>query len=380
MSKRIQQAGFSAIESLLVFVILAVVVTAGVFVSRHDQKHSNTSSSHQTSSASTKQSAPTTTNAYAGWTIYTSPIGGLSFEYPPSWLVTADYAGPGPTEYQLFEYGNDVSVKNNFSITIQESTNSSRLTPYGSITNGTTVALSNNLYAWWPKDSSALQTCGQGPCLNLLMLSHNQFYAQLPSGYFVNAIGGFALGQGQATTYTYQEQISSPEWIDAEKIIASMFNEPTDVFTSTDGVFSLKFPKGWMRDGITSPGPCGVIACIGQDMFSPSGTSLPAIYVMEAKSNLTPQEWYPQIEGSILPSDTTNANSVNGYSTFYDETGTAKPTEESYVDDNYVFAHNGYIVDIQMRKIYDNPTAGSYDYSQDVHLYTQMVDSIRFLN
>jgi hypothetical protein len=155
---------------------------------------------------------------------------------------------------------------------------------------------------------------------------------------------------------------------------------PANFYKSPDGVFSITYPAGWLTS-YAPAGQCGNVTgpntCVGSIVFSLNKTSLLAFTVTENKSNLSPEDLYPQLEAPIASSDITNNNSVNGYSTFYDETG----SPDSYVDVNYVISHNGYAVDFYMRKIYVDANAGINDnFSQYTPTFTQMVGTIKFYN
>lgn len=102
-----KQSGFSAVEALLIVLVIAALATCG-FVVHQRLKSTNTKSTAATSpSQSTgKQKSTTDTqpaqNVYAGWKTYTSSADNFSIKYPPTWAldskngsagtVTADYA------------------------------------------------------------------------------------------------------------------------------------------------------------------------------------------------------------------------------------------------------------------------------------------------
>ena len=78
------QKGFTAVEGLLILVIVGLIGFVGWFV--YDSK--NKSESNYNSAASTAtNSVAKSTNKYAGWNSYTLKYEKLSFKYPSSWQV-----------------------------------------------------------------------------------------------------------------------------------------------------------------------------------------------------------------------------------------------------------------------------------------------------
>ena len=91
--------GFSAIEGLLIVLVLAVIGFGGYYVwhTQHQSKTSTSiiaSASSKNSPSTSKQAITTTPNPYAGWKSYTLTDEKLSFQYPPTWQIT-DYTNTG---------------------------------------------------------------------------------------------------------------------------------------------------------------------------------------------------------------------------------------------------------------------------------------------
>ena len=88
------EKGFSAVEIILVIVIIALISVVGwlVYKDHHKTTTINTpptyskATSKSTASNNTKSAA--TANPYAGWKTYNLASFGLSFKYPNTWTVT----------------------------------------------------------------------------------------------------------------------------------------------------------------------------------------------------------------------------------------------------------------------------------------------------
>ena len=83
------QKGFSAVEVVLVLVIVALVGAIGflVYKNQHKTKAAPVASTTTTKSTTTTPTKTVTApDPYAGWKTYTSPLNsGLSFKYPADW-------------------------------------------------------------------------------------------------------------------------------------------------------------------------------------------------------------------------------------------------------------------------------------------------------
>lgn len=97
------ESGFSAVEIVLVIVIVALVGTVGWLV--YKNHHKTTTAALTTSSVTKpvptiKTTTPATVrpvNPYAGWKTYNSILNsGLSFKYPANWVFTPATQAPTP--------------------------------------------------------------------------------------------------------------------------------------------------------------------------------------------------------------------------------------------------------------------------------------------
>ena len=161
-----------------------------------------------------------------------------------------------------------------------------------------------------------------------------------------------------------------------KKVVTQAKTSKPPAYTSSDNIFSLTYPAGWISTG--SANQCGEITCVGQVGYSlNSNTESPSINIIEVQSSLSPTDWFAQNEGPTAD-DITNTNSINGYSTYFNQRGSSP---KSLVDYSYVLSHNGYIVDVSMRVIYVDTNAGiDNNFTQYVPQLTQTVDSIKFNN
>lgn len=97
MSKlKSDQKGFSAVEVILVLVILALVGAVGVLVAKN---HNKTTTASTTTASTTKATTPTTAKTttpdpYAGWQTYTATLEPVSFKYPKDWTVATGNDAP----------------------------------------------------------------------------------------------------------------------------------------------------------------------------------------------------------------------------------------------------------------------------------------------
>jgi Tfp pilus assembly protein PilE len=87
------QKGFTAVEGLLIVLILVVIGAVGYMVYHNNHKTSNTASKTTTSASSSSNKSTTTPNPYAGWKSDTTSLSGLSFQYPSTWTVNPSLLG-----------------------------------------------------------------------------------------------------------------------------------------------------------------------------------------------------------------------------------------------------------------------------------------------
>lgn len=87
--KLLTQKGFSALEGLLILVVIGIIGGVGYFVFQARDQSNQTAKN--TSASQTSQTSPletTTNDTYAGWTTYTSRVEKMTFKYPDDWAAT----------------------------------------------------------------------------------------------------------------------------------------------------------------------------------------------------------------------------------------------------------------------------------------------------
>jgi hypothetical protein len=94
---RNNEAGFSAIELVLVIVVVALIGISGWLV--YEDHHKST-----TTTTTTKSTGNTiTSNLYAGWKSFCSSSGGLCFKYPSNWkLDSTSVISPSGDTYVVY--------------------------------------------------------------------------------------------------------------------------------------------------------------------------------------------------------------------------------------------------------------------------------------
>jgi len=157
---------------------------------------------------------------YADWNYYTSELGGFVFRHPEAWYLAGWRDGQAVDEFSFngredkleFTAKSNLEItEDNFKllITINSRRPDAAGTPYSS---GTSKKLVNGLTVW--KDRTRCPTLRTG--------TDNSFSKLLENGTYLSAQGGFCLGEGMTTSYSYKDQVSSNEWATAEAIIASI--------------------------------------------------------------------------------------------------------------------------------------------------------------
>jgi prepilin-type N-terminal cleavage/methylation domain-containing protein len=91
------QKGFSAVETLMAIVIIALIVGAGWLVHSHAKTNKTTTTTTKTSSTNTNTSDPKgpSQSQYNGWLSFCSSYGGLCLKYPANWKLTQAAYAPG---------------------------------------------------------------------------------------------------------------------------------------------------------------------------------------------------------------------------------------------------------------------------------------------
>lgn len=104
------EAGFGAVEAVLVLVIVILVVGIGVFAYKHNSKPAA-----KTTPVASQAAQKNAVDPYAGWKTATLKQEKLSFKYPSQWKLT---------NYGSTQYGDDIGLTNSDGLSISISTGS----------------------------------------------------------------------------------------------------------------------------------------------------------------------------------------------------------------------------------------------------------------
>lgn len=108
------ESGFSAVEVILVLVIVAMLGSVGWYVWSNRSKNITTNTSTSTNASTTKPASTTTTpvvDKYKGWKTYTDA--NLSLRYPTNWSVVDRTKLNGPTDWVQIESAVDTNIQIN---------------------------------------------------------------------------------------------------------------------------------------------------------------------------------------------------------------------------------------------------------------------------
>lgn len=89
------QKGFSAIETILVLIIVILIAAVGWLVYKDRRKPAVTSAKSSTAKSGSAQTKPA--DPYAGWKTYTLTYEKLTFRYPATWTLQDSSASQGLT-------------------------------------------------------------------------------------------------------------------------------------------------------------------------------------------------------------------------------------------------------------------------------------------
>lgn len=224
------QNGFSAIELILVLVVVILIGAVGWLVYDRQKDASQSNMNPASVSSETKEQPKEATKKTEEMATYTSKYGGFTLEYPTKWQITGYENNVGTANLS----GNENIVRiqnqteennqsNNFGMDINITTNKPEAAPFNTYPNGTTQLLLNKLTLWKEKENINYAT---GPtkstCPQIYVGTDSTFSTKLKNGKYLLIYGSFCWGQGMTSTYSYNEQVNSSEWAIAENIIKSI--------------------------------------------------------------------------------------------------------------------------------------------------------------
>lgn len=230
------QKGFSAVEGILVLVILGIVGFTGNFVwhakESSDKNLTINNSTTPTFKKQTKPSAPNT-KSQASLTMIKSSDG-FSFSYPSNgWDVTAygtdenvnggQVAPSDPTAVQwriTKSVADDNASLNAMCVDITTSTVSNAGISYTSSPGKIVSSGNSNLQIWRINDTSNNPNQNYGAVT--VLESPGSGYVKLTNGKAVTAFASFVCAQKMTTTYTYNQQITNQDYLSGIDILKSL--------------------------------------------------------------------------------------------------------------------------------------------------------------
>ena len=227
MSVRSSQSGFSVLWVVLVLLVLAAIGAASWYVWDKNQKKENTAATQQQQTDESPQDTKENEDLVSS---YTSTLGGFTLEYPKGWILIGYKDGfevnplTGTEEQLRFQtLASQVKI-NNFGADLTINPEAPGDTPWPTFPNGNIVdELKNSIEVW---QANNVQTWATGRsvnnCPSLRAASGDAFGFQLKSGKWLNFDGSFCWAQGLTTTYSYNQQVDSPQFKQAISILSSI--------------------------------------------------------------------------------------------------------------------------------------------------------------
>jgi hypothetical protein len=217
-----KQDGFSAVEGLLILVIIGVISGFGYFVYRAKPK-----TVEQASSTDTYQAQTTPKEGYKRFTM---DIGKFTFDFPSTWHIYSNgidiMENPKSSEPEVCLFSNKrTEYTNNFGMCIAATDN--RLyeshRSFDEYTNGTIQELANGIEVWEQKKNIVMATGAETvDCPTIGVTSNKKFGILLSNNKYLNFTGSYCWGQDVSTTYTYEQIKVSNEYKEALKTLSSI--------------------------------------------------------------------------------------------------------------------------------------------------------------
>ncbi|MDB5169988.1 MAG: hypothetical protein JWN82_384 [Candidatus Saccharibacteria bacterium] len=221
--------GFSALHILLMLVTVGIVGFTGWYVWNANNKADESLKDTTSASSATKPApAKKAVEPYANWQAYSSTVGNFTFKYPAEWTIKELSIEPSLAKYQKQEL--DITTNTTrpvaqgaftFSLFVYDANPTMENSPQNlngltaeNLTNGVMIAQSNK-----PESNSTANA-------QLSVVGKNgetHYYGYpLANKYYLGGSGGFAMGQKDTTSLTYEEQVGSDEWKDIKLLLQSI--------------------------------------------------------------------------------------------------------------------------------------------------------------
>lgn len=223
------QDGFSAVETVLILVIVVLMGVVGFIVYKNQNKKTTADKPVASSKPETKtESKPAEkTDEYAGWKTYNSSTGSYSIKYPSTWILDSPPSGGNSGDVLLTSSG---AKTESFGIWLNQSNSSSPTSStYSAFTQvpysqGSVLQTLSNGIAVWEANQSLMANGNTYPdtCTPFESASGNAFGVKLRSGQYLDAAMSFCYAYGQSTAKNYAQQAQSTELQQAIKVLSSL--------------------------------------------------------------------------------------------------------------------------------------------------------------
>lgn len=226
--KKLNQKGLSALELVLMIVVVGLLAGASVYFFKHQKNDATSSTNTSSQTQQTKESiSEHAADSYAGWRSYASDIGNFTFKYPAEWQISNVKIDATVAPYQKQQIDiapgtadNPTENNFNFSLFIQNPNPALESTSQDQDWSGTDVKTFQNglTLATTKKQESFSESRGSCPNMTIVGKDNKIYYYGYPlkNKYYLSGIGGYCMRQKDITSLSYDQQINSDQW---EKMI-----------------------------------------------------------------------------------------------------------------------------------------------------------------
>lgn len=222
--RRLSSAGFSAIEAVVIILVIAALSLGGWYEYHREHKQKTTATSTSTSHTKTP-TPPPPADPYAGWKTATSPRAGFSIKYPSSWSYAETVGGKDNVEHITLD-------STNFHITVDSYLGKNTDNGGAPATDCTDCAqtLSSTVFSIPGLGKASVDTVtyaldsGKGNAI-ILRLADGTYY--IPSRDAQGVYTAFRGISNLSSEYAYQQETpgqfeSNPDYAAAQKILESI--------------------------------------------------------------------------------------------------------------------------------------------------------------